>query len=569
MNGMKMNVLSNLSLKKKLLGGFLLTSLITAVVGIGGGVPLSQLIFAINEVMHHDVTLVRDAEALQSMALTHRRYEKDFFLNIGNETKQQSYLAEFAEISGKTKEKLERVIQRVDSDPQLSVEVKDALKKSQTSYNNYIRGFTALSRKVLSEKDMTPQEANKLMAPIKDDIYNFENGIKILLAETGKMIETVILDMTESGKRARTIILALVCIGVGTSIVLSILITRFIMVPITKAAVFAEAMAQGDFTHSIIATSEDEIGRFIHALNDMAGQLRHTIVSIVQGIETLTESSLELTAISGQMSSNSTETMAKANTLSSSAEEMSTDMDSVAAASEQTSTNLNMVAGAVEEMVATIKEIAENTERTRSITDKAVNQAKRASEKIDILGAAALQIGKVTETIAEISEQTNLLALNATIEAARAGDAGKGFAVVANEIKELARQTAHATKEIKDKITNIQGSTKETVEEISQISQVIMDVNDMVATIATAVEEQSVTTEEISQNISQASTGIQEVNENVARASTVTREVATEVADVSQSATEIHDSSSLVDARSLSLSELAGSLKKMVERFTI
>jgi methyl-accepting chemotaxis protein len=47
------------------------------------------------------------------------------------------------------------------------------------------------------------------------------------------------------------------------------------------------------------------------------------------------------------------------------------------------------------------------------------------------LTQAAKDIGKVTDTINDISEQINLLALNATIEAARAGEAGKGFAVVA------------------------------------------------------------------------------------------------------------------------------------------
>ena len=69
--------------------------------------------------------------------------------------------------------------------------------------------------------------------------------------------------------------------------------------------------------------------------------------------------------------------------------------------------------------------------RARSVSEDAVHQAGSASEKMSALSDAADKIGKVTETITEISEQTNLLALNATIEAARAGEAGKGFAVVA------------------------------------------------------------------------------------------------------------------------------------------
>jgi hypothetical protein len=64
-----------------------------------------------------------------------------------------------------------------------------------------------------------------------------------------------------------------------------------------------------------------------------------------------------------------------------------------------------------------------------------VSNAETASSRINELGSAANEIGKVTETITDISEQTNLLALNATIEAARAGEAGKGFAVV-NQISD-------------------------------------------------------------------------------------------------------------------------------------
>ena len=134
------------------------------------------------------------------------------------------------------------------------------------------------------------------------------------------------------------------------------------------------------------------------------------------------------------MAAGSEQTSGKSNQVAAAAEEMSANMNSVAAASEQASTNVQMVAAASEQMSATINEIAGNTEKGRSITGDAVHQAKNVSARVAELGKAAVDVGKVTETINEISEQTNLLALNATIEAARAGEAGKGFAVVASEV---------------------------------------------------------------------------------------------------------------------------------------
>ncbi len=138
------------------------------------------------------------------------------------------------------------------------------------------------------------------------------------------------------------------------------------------------------------------------------------------------------------MSEGSQQASGQAHAVAAAAEQMTANVISVAAGMEQTTTNLASVASATEQMTATIGEIAGNSEKARRITEEATRQAARISEQMNQLGAAAQQIGKVTETITEISSQTNLLALNATIEAARAGSAGKGFAVVANEIKELA-----------------------------------------------------------------------------------------------------------------------------------
>lgn len=314
---------------------------------------------------------------------------------------------------------------------------------------------------------------------------------------------------------------------------------------------------------------DDEIDKIAAWINTFVTSTGKIIKNISKDSELLSNASSELLDLSSQMSQGSETMSGKSNTVAAAAEEMSSNMNSVAAAMEEASTNVGVVATAAEQMTATINEIARNSEKAKVITDEAVSDSQSASMKVNELGKAAQDIGNVTETISEISDQTNLLALNATIEAARAGEAGKGFAVVANEIKELARQSAEATKEIKAKIDGIQNSTSGTVTEIEQITSVINNVNDIVATIATAVEEQSVTTKEIAENVSQASMGISEVNENVAQSSTVSAEIASDVAEVNQSSNEMSTGSNQVNMSAEELSKMAAQLNKMVGKFKV
>ena len=346
---------------------------------------------------------------------------------------------------------------------------------------------------------------------------------------------------------------------------------RSIVRPINAAVAGLKDIAQGegDLTMRLEASSRDEVGDLARWFNVFIEKLQGIIKDIASGVETLSSSSTELSAISEQMTQGITTVSDKSNTVSAAAEEMSANMNNVAAAMEESSTNTNMVATAAEQMSATIDEIAQNAEKARSISDEAAHKASSASTNMDQLGAAANSIGKVIETITDISEQVNLLALNATIEAARAGEAGKGFAVVANEIKELAKQTAAATQDIKEKIEGIQGTTSMTVGQISEITQVITDVNEVVATIATAVEEQSSATKDIASNVAQASRGIQEVNENVNQSSTVSAEISQDIAGVSVSMNEMSTSSSQVNLSAQELSKLSETLKQMVDQFKV
>lgn len=185
------------------------------------------------------------------------------------------------------------------------------------------------------------------------------------------------------------------------------------------------------------------------------------------------------------------------------------------------------------------------------------------------LGDAAKAIGKVIETINDISEQVNLLSLNATIEAARAGEAGKGFAVVANEIKELAAQTSNASMDIRNRIDNIQQSSSDSLSGITEIAGIIGEVNDIVATVSAAIEEQSAATREIAENITHVSSGIQDVNINVNQSSTVTGDISNDISGVNRSAGEMADMSGQVNRKASALTELAAGLDELVKQFRV
>jgi len=416
-----------------------------------------------------------------------------------------------------------------------------------------------------------------------------ETGKEIIIGYNGKPVLSAYAPMTFAGlnwtmiaeidkaeafaaiKALKWVSGIVAIIGIAAIVVLALFITRSIVRPVAGVVTSLTDLSQGegDLTTRLPITGNDEVGDLARRFNEFMDKLHTMVKDIVKGVETLSSSSTELSAISQQMSASAEQTSGKSNTVATSAEEMSANMNSVSAAMEQSSTNTNMVAAAAEEMTATINEIAQNAEKARSVSVQAVDQTKGAGRQMAELGSAAQAIGKVTETITEISEQTNLLALNATIEAARAGDAGKGFAVVANEIKELAKQTAEATLDIKKQIEGIQNATGTTVQSIDQIGQVIEGVNDIVATIATAVEEQSVSTKEIAENIAQASRGIDEVNENVAQSSKVSGDITKEIGEVNQASAEIANSSSQVRLSADELSALAEQLNEMVGRFKV
>ena len=354
---------------------------------------------------------------------------------------------------------------------------------------------------------------------------------------------------------------------------------------VRNIAEVSTAVANGDLTKKITVEAQGEILELKNTLNTMVDQLNSFADEVtrvakevvagqlggqaqvigVAGVwldlttnvntmaANLTEQVKQIAQVAIAVNKSSEEMITESENMKSVSETTSQQAEAVSNSAEQVSANSQSVATGVEEMSASIREIAKNATEAAQVATTAVETAEATNQTMEILGNSSEEIGNVIDTITSIAGQTNLLALNATIEAARAGDAGKGFAVVANEVKELAKQTASATKDISQKIKTIQGDTKGAMEAISQITSIINQINDIQNTIASAVEEQTATTNEISRNVNQAAQGSSQIAQNI-----------TTVAETSQTTTK---GAIKTQKAALELSKTATELQDLVSRF--
>ncbi len=278
---------------------------------------------------------------------------------------------------------------------------------------------------------------------------------------------------------------------------------------IGEISTILEAISEGNLA---VYTTQDYVGDFTsikHSLDGILDRLNSTMSQIVESSDYVTSGSKQVATGSQALSQGALEQAGAVEELEETVQNISRQVEQSAANAIQTSQNVGSVGG----------KILESNQKMQEM----IHAMKQIS-------SSSNEIGKIIKTIESIASQTNILALNAAVEASRAGESGKGFAVVAEEVRDLAGQSAEASKTtselIERSIAAVERGSKIANETASMLEAAASGVSGIVETtnvIAEASRTQADHIAQVQDRISQISQVVQ-TNSATAQESAATSE---------------------------------------------
>ena len=344
---------------------------------------------------------------------------------------------------------------------------------------------------LMSRLDNINSEKNvvKKMDEIAAARESFEEGLGQYSARSGKLIELIEQEAVANNSRFNLVAFSVGFITLGLVIFTRIWLRRELFQRLDETVKTFQVMATGKLDEEIPSGTPNEIGLMFIELEKLRLWVTNTVSSIRSGVSRINTSAQEIVSGNNDLSSRT----------------------------EQQASSLQQTAASMEELKITVRQNADNAHTARQLAESASGSARNGGEVMAGLDeimrriiVSSRQIGDINSVIDSIANQTNILALNAAVEAARAGEQGRGFAVVAGEVRNLAKRSADAAKEIRTLINTCVADMNTGSQEVElagtamqQIIQSVSQVTDIMAEIASASDEQSSGINQIAQAVNE------------------------------------------------------------------
>ncbi len=331
-----------------------------------------------------------------------------------------------------------------------------------------------------------------------------------------------------------------------------------------------------------ITKEKDELGKIGLAITTMRKALREIVGNIKMNSSVVNDHSKNLANVLEDNKVSLDSVAMAVDDMAHGATALAESTQSSAEKLEILSKDINDIFESSEEM----KAVAENTQKATDNGIEVVKKlqeviiqneqnAKSVEEAVSILDTKSQNVGKITETIKNITSQVNLLSLNASIEAARAGEAGKGFVVVANEIKKLVYDTEASTKEIekiigefrqvigdaKDQMTEVKDVIDNTGVMSRQTREVFNIIDASVQNIAVKINSLAKSIKDVTNNKDLVVRSIEDISAVSEESASTTQEISASVEEQLSSIGKISQSASELATVAVNLQKIIGIFK--------
>jgi methyl-accepting chemotaxis protein len=502
-----------MSIRVKLICGFILVSILVCVVGVVGFRGTSSVNELSEAIVNNNTIPLFFVLNFTNSFEKNRVTFRDILISF-DETDRQKYQTAITDEEKAQYEALDSFIKYTADDASPAVKLVQQIQGSLGEFN--------VSRQKIIQAVQTGNRDDgfeKLYSPEYQKLsQDIQANIESLKTEIYKSI-TALTDTQNGIEKSATIMIASVLLlAVLFSNAFGTVLSNSIAKQINVILSAVGAIANGDLTARVSSSSGNELGRLSQNVDNMAEELQFVLSNANDTALLVDDAARQVSSSSMSLAQISTEQ-------ASSAQQISASITQIAS---QTKTN------------------AENAAKASTLSTATMRAASRGREQMhemllamSAINKASVSISDIIKVIEDIAFQTNILALNAAVEAARAGQHGRGFAVVAEEVRTLAARSATAASETTEMIESAaremaSGSkiANETAESLNVIVDEISKAAELVTDISTASTEQS-------QSIRQINIGVDQVSQAIQTTSSVAQQTASSSSELSTHATTL------------------------------
>lgn len=580
-----MKISRNVSVKVKLILGFITISSFIVAVGIVGVNVITNIANDGNSMYERNLQSINELQLLKENLLNIRHNLDEIVLSKDDEVSKVNA----NEIEALRKENL-TYIASYDS-YNLSTEERTIWENFNTDMETYRVLRQEVIDYALQSNYIDAENAMQGVIQIRTEMIN---KLDELIERNKNNAEKVCTANSTYASKAIFFMIGLTIVGSLIALGLAIGISNSIIKSLKNAVSFAQAIGNGDLTYELSNNtsrfrkkprqSKDEFGQLMDALNKSRDHLKMIVTQIMTHSQDVSASSQELSATVEELNSDFA-------TITKSTEHIVTDVMDINAVTEelyatieQTERGITHLATIATDGNGKSKDImtrAENVKAQGISSEKLANDIY-LNKQLSVIkaiekGEIVKQIAEIANSISSIAAQTNLLSLNASIESARAGEHGRGFAVVADEIRKLSEQSSAYVKEISKVVTDVQvafadleTSSKEMLDFIDK--RVKPDYSLLVSTgeiynedatyVNSFSEQTAAMAQEMSASTDEISNIIQNIADNMQSTSTSSEEILKIMNKTNEAVEQVAD-------MALRQAEIAETLTNIIYRFKI